>query len=71
MQTPILRKWLISDISWNIHLYTFSDSFVNDSIQASLTKTIPVSGTGYLLASQYQLPNGQVIKNMWPIGSQC
>lgn len=71
MQTPQQRKWLVSDISWNIHLYTFSDSFANDSIQASLTKTIPISATGYILASQYQLPNGQVIKNMWPVGSQC
>ncbi len=54
-----------------MHLYTFSDSFINDQIQASLVKSIPVSTTSYVLSAQYQLPNGQVIRNGWPIGSQA
>jgi hypothetical protein len=29
-----------------------------------------VTATSYTLASQYQLPNGQVVRNSWPINSQ-
>jgi len=64
------RKWVISEIYWNIHLYTFSDQTVNQQIEASLVKSIPISSFSYTLASQFQLPNGQVVRNTWPVGSQ-
>lgn len=65
------RRWLISSICWNMHLYTFADNEINNQIDVSLTRSIPLSATSYTLASQYQLPNGQAVRNSWAIGSQA
>lgn len=71
MQNVQQRKWTISEIYWNLHLYTFPDEGVNRQIEASLVKSIPISTTSYTLASQFQIPNGQSVRNTWPIGTQA
>lgn len=70
MATPQQRKWLITQIQWNLHIYTFGDQRVQQYIKASLTKPLQITATGYALVSQFQLPNGQVVRNSWPIGCQ-
>lgn len=70
MQYMQKRLWLYSNIQWNLHLYTFPDEAVVAQINASLTKTINISCTGYALSSQFQLPNGGAVRNSWPIGAQ-
>ena len=64
------RKWIISQIQWNMHIYTFGDLQVQQYIKATLQKPLQITATGYALVSQFQLPNGQVVRNSWPIGCQ-
>ena len=43
---------------------------MQEYIKATLTKPLSITATGYALVSQFQLPNGQVVRNSWPIGCQ-
>lgn len=71
MQNMQKRAWNLSNIQWNLHLYTFPDSYVRGQIEASLVKQIPVTTTMYSLASQFQMPNGSFVRNTWNIGTQA
>lgn len=64
------RNWMITSIMWNVHLYTFQDSAINAQLTASLVKGIAITSCFYTLGNTFQLPNGQVVRNMWPISCQ-
>jgi len=64
------RAWSISSICWNIHLYNFTDSNINQALNSSLVKGIAITSSFYFLGNTFQLPSGQVVRNMWPISCQ-
>ena len=55
---------------WNVHLYTFADNEINMKLNASLVKGIAITTCFYSVGNSFQLPNGQVVRNMWPISCQ-
>lgn len=65
------RNWIITSIMWNIHLYTFADNEINMKLNASLVKGIAITTCFYSVGNSFQLPNGQVVRNMWPISCQA
>jgi hypothetical protein len=67
---PLPRAWKISEIAYNLHIYTFGNPQANYKISDSLTKTIRISSTAYQCVNEFQLPNGSTVKASWPVGTQ-
>lgn len=69
MLRVIPRAFRITKFQWILNIYNFPSEALRNYLERSLVKGITLTCTSYLLGSQYQIPNGQLIRNSWQINS--
>lgn len=61
------RIWQITSFQWVWHLYTFPNESLQEGIRQKLYSGINISSNLWMLAAQYQLPNGSYVRNTFQI----
>ena len=62
MSTQIPRKWRYTDIKWVWHIYTINDQDLSAYMETVMYKPIRYSSRYWQMLIQFQIPNGQYIK---------
>lgn len=69
MTVPIPRTYRIQQIEYVCKIYNFTDNAMREYMMNSLVRGIDMVGESYLLAAQYQLPNGSYVRGSFQINS--